>query len=204
MAAARLQSLAHHLAPTPPHPPAAATPAAAGSAGVVAFCTHEGGPHVQSYIDGLRDTAEVGAVILADPTGHWADAAREALGDRLQSVHSDAAEMLAAHRPTLAIIAYEAVNAPPVIRAALEAGSHVLAEKPACISASDMEALVVLAKSKERSLMLALANRVRPEVQKARELVTGGALGQVNTAQPSHSLALFSPTLFHCAFAVSG
>ena len=130
--------------------------------------------------------------------GEYAEAlrlGREALGDRLQSVHSDAAEMLAAHRPTLAIIAYEAVNAPPVIRAALEAGSHVLAEKPACISASDMEALVVLAKSKERSLMLALANRVRPEVQKARELVTGGALGQVNTAPPPHSFPGALPSL---------
>ena len=200
MAAARLQSLAHHLAPTPPHPAAPApAPAAAGSAGLVAFCTHEGGPHVQSYIDGLRDSAEVGAVILADPTGHWADAAREALGDRLQSVHSDAAEMLAAHRPTLAIIAYEAVNAPPVIRAALEAGSHVLAEKPACIRAADMEELVVLAKEKERSLMLALANRVRPEVQKARELVTGGALGQVNTAPPPHSFPRAPFPHFLCA-----
>ena len=145
----------------------------------VCFCTHEGGPHVQSYLDAMRDTAEVKQVALSDPTGHWVQAARKTLGDRLTSVHTDAEAMLAELRPNCAVIAYEAALAPPVVRAALEAGCHVLAEKPACVSIEDMDELVALAAKQQRQLMLAFANRVRPEVQKARELVTGGVLGDI-------------------------
>ena len=145
----------------------------------VCFCTHEGGPHVQSYLDGLRDTPQVGQVALSDPTGSWAQAARDTLGDRLTSVHTDPEAMLADLRPDCAIVAYEAVLAPPVVRAALEAGCHVLAEKPACVSIEAMDELVVLATRQQRQLMLAFANRVRPEVQKARELVATGQLGTI-------------------------
>ena len=154
----------------------------------VCFCTHEGGPHVQSYLDGMRDTVEVAQVALSDPTGHWVQAARDTLGDKLTSLHTDPEEMIAELRPDCAIVAYEAVLAPPVVRAALEGGCHVLAEKPACVSIEAIDELVALAAKTQRKLMLAFANRVRPEVQKARELVTTGALGKIYALE-MHTIA---------------
>ena len=154
----------------------------------VCFCTHEGGPHVQSYLDGMRDTVEVEQVALSDPTGHWIQAARDTLGDKLTSVHTDPGEMITNLRPDCTIVAYEAALAPPVVRAALEAGCHVLAEKPACVSIEAIDELVALAAKQQRMLMLAFANRVRPEVQKARELVTTGALGKVYALE-MHTIA---------------
>ena len=80
--------------------------------------------------------------------------------------------------------------APPVVRAALEANCHVLAEKPACTAIAAMDELVVLAASRKRQLMLAFANRARPEVQRAKELCAGepSALGQIYAVE-MHTIA---------------
>ena len=71
----------------------------------------------------------------------------------------------------MALVTLEAVQAPPVIRAALEANCHVLAEKPSCVRVEDFEPLVRLADMKHRLLMLALANRMRGTVRAARKLI---------------------------------
>jgi predicted dehydrogenase len=79
----------------------------------------------------------------------------------------------------LALVTLEAVQAPPVIRAALEANCHVLAEKPSCVRAEDFEPLARLADMKHRHLMLALANRLLGTVQAARKLIRAGQIGQI-------------------------
>jgi predicted dehydrogenase len=73
----------------------------------------------------------------------------------------------------------EAKIAPPVIAAALDAGAHVLAEKPACIRVEDFAPLVAKAKSRNRQLVLALANRIDPVVLHARTLVQEGRIGRI-------------------------
>ena len=55
------------------------------------------------------------------------------------------AEMLRTVRPQLVLVALESRLAPPAIRIALEHDAHVLAEKPACVRASDFAALTELA-----------------------------------------------------------
>ena len=110
-----------------------------------------------AYLDALAATAEVGSVVLSDPTGFWVDVARATLGDRLVSTHTEPLAMLASAKPDMAVIAYEAVLAPPIVRAALEVGCHVLAEKPACTAIEAMDELVVLAARQKRKLMLAYA-----------------------------------------------
>ena len=77
---------------------------------------------------------------------------------------------------------WPADHAPEPILAALESGCHVVAEKPACVRASDFERAVRLAESKQRNLMLAFANRRLPPSLKARELVKSGMLGKLYAA----------------------
>lgn len=83
---------------------------------------------------------------------------------KLTGFEKDHARTLADHKPGMALVKLEAVQAPPVIRAALEANCHVLAEKPSCVRVEDFEPLVRLADMKHRHLMLALANRMRGTV----------------------------------------
>jgi len=79
----------------------------------------------------------------------------------------------------MVIVSLEAVEAPPVIRTALEAGCHVFAEKPSCTRAEDFEKLTRLAQQKHRHLMLAVANRSHSPVREARRLIKTGRLGKI-------------------------
>ncbi len=145
----------------------------------VAVITNETGAHLGAYFRSLAAAPEVGRVVLADPDGEAEEGARKLLGEKLTAVYSGEAALYAAESPVMALVTMEAREAPRAVRAALEAGCHVLAEKPACVSVADFEALVALAERKERHLMLALANRLNPEIQKAKTLVETGALGRI-------------------------
>lgn len=66
-----------------------------------------------------------------------------------------------------------------VVRAALEAGKHVLAEKPLTVSASEGEKLVELARQSGLALMCDHTYCYTPVVQRIRELIRGGAIGEI-------------------------
>lgn len=145
----------------------------------VAVMTHAGGAHLGAYYAALRDDSNVNQVVLSDPDGTHQAAAAKALGDKLVKTWRSHSEMLAEARPDLALITMEASQAPPVITQALEAGCHVFAEKPACLRAEDFAQLKKLADSRHLLLMLALANRLNPEMQQARQLIRKGTIGRV-------------------------
>ena len=145
----------------------------------VGILTNKTGAHVGAYLNALRDTEACESVVLADPDGHWVDSARKVLGGKLKAVYRDTKLMLAKEKPTMAMVTMEAKIAPPVIDLALEAGCHVFAEKPACLRAEDFAPLVQKADSKHLHLMLALANRLNPELVAARKLIAEGAIGKI-------------------------
>ncbi len=142
--------------------------------GVVA---DESAPHWEIYLQAVAAARGVGKVSIAGVVGEAADQASSILGAQLEGMYATAGEMLERHRPSLALVTMEGKNAPDAIRAALAAGCHVMAEKPACTKAEDFEPLVRLAESGGRHLMLALATRLHPWIQKARDLVRQGSLG---------------------------
>ncbi len=145
----------------------------------VGVITQAQGAHLPDYFSSLAKIEEAETVALADASGKSADSARQALGDKLQEVFKDPAEMLRRFQPHLVVVSLEAVQAPPVIDAALDAGCHVFAEKPSCTRAEDFEKLNRKAQQKHRHLMLALANRSHAPVREARRLIQGGKLGKV-------------------------
>ena len=65
---------------------------------------------------------------------------------------------------------------------ALEAGSHVITEKPGCARLEDFEPLAPLARTQDRELMLAMHTRMSQAIQKARELIRQGYLGKPYSA----------------------
>ena len=71
--------------------------------------------------------------------------------------------------------------------AALEAGKHVLCEKPLAATARQVEQLFDAAESADRCLMEAFMYRCFPRVQRAIELVRGGALGEVRLIRSNFS-----------------
>jgi predicted dehydrogenase len=62
---------------------------------------------------------------------------------------------------------------------AIEAGKHALVEKPPAMRGSEMEELVGLARKRERALMPGHLLLYHPGVQKLKELIDAGDLGEV-------------------------
>lgn len=146
---------------------------------VVGLITHAGGAHVDTYLAALAAIEEVEKVAVVDPDGRWPALAEKRLGTKFAGHFRHSGDLLRQVQPQLALVSMEAALSPPVIEAALEAGCHVLAEKPACVRVDQFQLLARKAEAKHRHLMLALANRVFPPVQEAKRLIQSGELGRL-------------------------
>jgi predicted dehydrogenase len=71
----------------------------------------------------------------------------------------------------------------PVTVAALEAGKHVLVEKPLARSADEGRAMIAAARERERILMIAFNHRYRGDVQWIKQYIDSGALGRIYYAK---------------------
>jgi predicted dehydrogenase len=76
---------------------------------------------------------------------------------------------------------------------AVQAGKHVLCEKPLALSLAEVDAIQVAAQSAGRVVMEAFMYRHHPQTLKVRELVTAGELGTVRLVRGSFSFSLNRP-----------
>lgn len=70
-----------------------------------------------------------------------------------------------------------------IVKDALEAGKHVLVEKPFTLNSKEAEELVKLAKQKGKVLMVGHIHRFNPGVQKLKEDIDAGVFGKVRNVQ---------------------
>lgn len=70
-----------------------------------------------------------------------------------------------------------------IARAALEAGKHVLIEKPLALTVAEARDLVELARRRERVFMVELTHRFYPPVRQAAAMVRRGRLGDIYAAE---------------------
>jgi predicted dehydrogenase len=94
-------------------------------------------------------------------------------------VTGDFDELLAADDVDAVVIATPVPTHFPLARAALEAGKHVFVEKPPAMRAAEMEELIGLAEARGLVLMPGHLLLYHPAVQKLKELVDDGELGEV-------------------------
>lgn len=112
-----------------------------------------------------------------------ADAARLSEVARLypsiQQTASDARALM--ENPTLdaLVIATPARSHFQLVSQALEAGKHVLVEKPLALTGADARALIECARKNKRVLMVGHTFEYNPAVWKIQELLDAGALGEL-------------------------
>jgi predicted dehydrogenase len=94
-------------------------------------------------------------------------------------VTADVAEMVSANDVEAIVIATPVPTHYPLAKAALEAGKHVFVEKPPAMRVAEMEELVELAEAQGLVLMPGHLLLYHPAVQKLKELVDDGELGEV-------------------------
>src|SRR5690606_16732240 len=66
----------------------------------------------------------------------------------------------------------------PQAIAALEGGKHVLVEKPLALDAAAAERVIAAAERADRSVMVAMNNRYRPDAAALKPFADGGELGE--------------------------
>lgn len=88
-------------------------------------------------------------------------------------------------RPDVDVVVVATTNEAlaPVTRAALQAGKHVLVEKPAARTAEELRPLLALAQERARLVKVGFNHRFHPALRKAREIVDAGALGPLMFAR---------------------
>jgi predicted dehydrogenase len=130
------------------------------------------GPNLARNFDNLADLTW-----LCDPD----DEHRAPFGARYPSAHvtADYAEMLADSELDAVVIATPVPTHYALAKQALEAGKHVLVEKPPAMKGSEMDELVELAAARDVVLMPGHLLLYHPGVRKLKELVDSGALGDV-------------------------
>jgi predicted dehydrogenase len=85
----------------------------------------------------------------------------------------------AVRRPEVDIVVVATTNdaLTPVALAAVEAGKHVLVEKPAARSVAEIDPLIAAARAGNRRVRVGFNHRYHPALLKAREIVDSGAIG---------------------------
>lgn len=97
-------------------------------------------------------------------------------------VYADFAEMLEKeHLDAVSITLPTYLHAPISIQA-LEAGVHVLCEKPMALTADACDAMIAAADRSGRQLMIGHCIRFWPDYVKAKELIDSGCYGEVTAA----------------------
>jgi predicted dehydrogenase len=96
------------------------------------------------------------------------------------NVYAEASEVFQDPEVDAVVIATPIHTHYALAKAALEAGKHVLVEKPLATAAAEVEILMQLAKDKGLLLMVDHTFLYTGAVQKARELVLSGEIGQLS------------------------
>jgi UDP-N-acetylglucosamine 3-dehydrogenase len=107
---------------------------------------------------------------VADTDAARAGAAAAGLGCRASG---SLEELLAADRPDAVVVATPEVHHVAALRACLDAGAHVLVEKPVALSAADAALARELAAASGLVVLPGHVSRFLPEVARLRELVAG-------------------------------
>jgi len=95
------------------------------------------------------------------------------------SAYADYGKMLAEVRPDIVTIATESGYHARIAIECLEAGSHVICEKPLALSIRDADAMIAAAKKADRKLALCFQNRFNAPVQRTRRALEAGRFGKI-------------------------
>ena len=132
----------------------------------------------------------------------------QALADdhNIPKVYSDWREMLAVEQPDLVSVCLPNALHREVTIGALQAGAHVLCEKPLATSVADAHEMFDAARKAGRVLMAAQVYRYEPNARAIKRVIESGALGQIYHVEVDAMRRLGIPTwgAFHQKSASAG
>ncbi|MCW5950742.1 MAG: Gfo/Idh/MocA family oxidoreductase [Propionibacteriaceae bacterium] len=138
--------------------------------------------HILGY---LAFPGECEVVALCDTDQARAAARRDEFGLADARLYDEPGEMLASERlDVVSITTPPSAHAPIAIRA-LQAGAHVLVEKPMAPSLEDCDAMIAAAGAAGRLLGVVAQNRFRDDMATLKEVLDSGLIGPISHFQVS-------------------
>ena len=131
----------------------------------------------KAFLPALATIDEAEVVAIASQRLERARAAAEAFG--VADAYDDWRTMLEACKPDLVCIATPTDTHAPMTLAALEAGAHVLCDKPMALNQEESAAMLARAEALERIHMIDHELRFNPNRKRVLELIQSGAIGEV-------------------------
>ncbi len=130
-----------------------------------------------AYLPALRHVEGAEVVALASARMDSAKACADQFG--VPHAYDDWRTMIARHKLDLVCIATPTVTHAPIALTALEAGAHVLCEKPTAMDAGEAKAMLDRAEALGRVHMIDHELRFNPNRRRVKDLIASGAIGQV-------------------------
>jgi predicted dehydrogenase len=140
-----------------------------------------------AYLPALRHVEDAEVVAIASARLPSAEAAARAFD--VPHAYDDWRRMLDTHALDLVCIATPTVTHASMTLAALDAGAHVLCEKPTAMSADEARAMLDRAESLGRVHMIDHELRFNPNRRRVKELIDTGAIGAVRHVNVSNITA---------------
>jgi predicted dehydrogenase len=100
--------------------------------------------------------------------------------------YADHRDMLADELPEVCVILAPQPFHARIAIDCLEAGSHVLVEKPMAVRLDDADAMIEAAREAGQLLAVNFQQRFRPEVRAAKRLIEAGELGEIQRVSMTH------------------
>ncbi len=140
-------------------------------------------PHSLAHLRTLQALPEVERILLWDSNQAALDAAVQAHGNKVEVTYRNLDELL--DRPDLFFVIAAMRNdlGTDVFIRALEAGKHLMAEKPIGKTAADTERVIAVAERVGRQLSVCYQNRSNPIIEQARLLVSQGIIGKLTAME---------------------
>jgi predicted dehydrogenase len=124
------------------------------------------------------DVPNVDIVAVADENEPGRAAAAKRLGAR--AAYADYRAMLAKERPQIVSVAPRWLDCHrDMVLACAEHGAHVFLEKPMCRTLAEADEIVAACEKHHVKLAIAHQTRYSPRLERARELIAGGLLGDI-------------------------
>lgn len=142
-----------------------------------------GGIATGKHLPGLSRLKNVEIVGFCDIVPERAEECKEKYGTEGAKTYTDYKEMLAEAKLDVVHVLTPNDSHAPISIDAMEAGAHVMCEKPMAKKAADARAMLEASKRTGKKLTIGYQSRYRADSQYLKKLVEEGALGEVYVAK---------------------
>ena len=140
-------------------------------------------PHAPAHLQTLIEMHEVEKIYLVEEDPD----VLQSFGDhkKIAGMYATTDPLLSDQNIPIVEVLDRTDRAPSIMMDALHAGKHIITDKPAARTASELEPVVQLAESNGLTFSVHYKNRWNPEIQQGRMLRLGGALGRIVSTEIS-------------------